>query len=133
MLAVVHHGCVHLAAGKTGDSPRRPAAQRRYRGFMVAAARLPRSVQTAAALAAGLALADSSVVVLALPQILAELHASVSGAAAVIGAYTLALGLALPVVVRFSSGHDAARLAVLGMAGFALAGVACGGARPSSC
>ena len=54
----------------------------------------PRAVRLAAAIAAGLALADASVVVLALPPILAELDASVETVAAVIGAYTLALALA---------------------------------------
>jgi hypothetical protein len=57
----------------------------------------------------------------------------VSGAAAVIGAGTLALGLALPVVVRFSSGHDAAQLAVLGMPASRSRAWHAAAPRPSSC
>jgi hypothetical protein len=52
------------------------------------------------AAAAGLALADASVVTLALPRMLVELDASVEGVAAVIGVYTIVLALALPVAER---------------------------------
>jgi hypothetical protein len=45
--------------------------------------------------AVGLALADASIVTLALPPIIAELDASVEGAAAVLGVYTLVLAVAL--------------------------------------
>ncbi|MGH2948468.1 MAG: hypothetical protein ACRDPC_19785, partial [Solirubrobacteraceae bacterium] len=48
------------------------------------------------ALAVALALADASIVTLALPPILGELDVSVEGVAAVLGSYTLALALALP-------------------------------------
>jgi len=48
------------------------------------------------ALAVALALADASIVALALPPVLEELDASVEGVATVLGAYTLALALALP-------------------------------------
>ena len=51
-------------------------------------------------IAAGLALADASVVTLALPPVIAELDASIEQAAAVLGVYTLVLALALPLVVR---------------------------------
>ena len=51
-------------------------------------------------LAAGLVLADASVVTLALPPVIAELDASVEQAAAVLGVYTLVLAVALPLVVR---------------------------------
>ena len=44
-------------------------------------------------LAAALALADASVVTLALPPIIDELDTSVEGAAAVLGVYTLVLAL----------------------------------------
>jgi MFS family permease len=47
-------------------------------------------------LAAALALADASIVTLALPPIIDELDASVEGAAAVLGVYTLVLAVALP-------------------------------------
>jgi MFS family permease len=45
--------------------------------------------------AVGLALADASIVTLALPPIIAELDASVEGAAAVLGVYTLVMAVAL--------------------------------------
>src|SRR5829696_1177203 len=80
----------------------------------------------AATVGAGLALADASVVVLALPPILTEFDTSVEAVAAVIGAYTLALAAALPIVIRHRRGRHAGRLAALGMLGFALAGAACG-------
>ena len=53
-------------------------------------------LETAIALAAGLALADAAVVTLALPQVLVELDTTVEGVAAVIGVYTAVLALALP-------------------------------------
>src|SRR5215208_4875658 len=80
----------------------------------------------AATVGAALALADASVVVLALPPILTEFDASVEAVAAVIGAYTLALAAALPIIVRHRRGRHAGRLAALGMLGFALASAACG-------
>ena len=46
-------------------------------------------------MAVGLALADASIVTLALPPIIAELDASVEGAAAVLGVYTLVMAVAL--------------------------------------
>src|SRR2546423_9973293 len=45
--------------------------------------------------AAGLALADASIVTLALPRLLAQLHATVEGVTAVIGVYTVVLAAAL--------------------------------------
>jgi hypothetical protein len=51
-------------------------------------------------LAAGLVLADASVVTLALPPVIAELDASVEQAAAVLGVYTAVLAVALPLVTR---------------------------------
>jgi MFS family permease len=79
-----------------------------------------------ATVGAGLALADASVVVLALPPILTELDASVEAAAAVIGAYTLALAVALPITIRYHRRNESTRAAALGMLGFALAGAGCG-------
>jgi hypothetical protein len=73
-------------------------------------------------LAAGLVLADASVVTLALPPIIAELDASVEQAAAVLGVYTLVLAVALPLVTRL----PARRLAVGGALAFALASAGCG-------
>ena len=77
-------------------------------------------------LAAGLALADASVVTLALPPIIDELDASVEGAAAVLGSYTLVLGLALPGAawVRVEVGSRA--LGAGGALLFAAASLGCG-------
>ena len=47
------------------------------------------------AIAAGLALADASVVTLALPDLLVDLHTTVEGVAAVIGVYTIVLAITL--------------------------------------
>ena len=49
----------------------------------------------ALALAAGLVLADASIVTLGLPELLAELHTTIVGVAAVIGVYTAVLAIAL--------------------------------------
>ena len=78
------------------------------------------------AAAAGLALADASVVVLALPSILSELDTTVEGAAAVIGVYTLALAVALPAgeALRRRTGARVAGSAALLV--FAVASLLCG-------
>jgi Major Facilitator Superfamily len=75
-------------------------------------------------LAAGLALADASVVTLALPPIIDELGASVEGAAAVLGCYTLVLALALPLAARLRAGPRAVGSG--GGALFAAASLGCG-------
>jgi hypothetical protein len=75
------------------------------------------------AIGVALALADASVVTLALPPILIELDTTVEGVAAVIGVYTLVLAVGLPLAAwlrRVVSDR------VLGVAGFALFGVASG-------
>jgi len=82
--------------------------------------------RTAIAIAAGLAVADASVVVLALPPILVELDASVEGVAAVIGSYTLALALALLALTRWGARPAAAQLGWIGMLGFAAASAGSG-------
>src|SRR5262245_37471556 len=82
--------------------------------------------QLAAALAAGLALADASVVVLALPPIILDLDASIEGVGAVIGVYTLTLALALFAATRWRGRLDALRLGWIGMLGFAAASAGCG-------
>jgi hypothetical protein len=73
-------------------------------------------------LAAGLALADASIVTLALPPIIDELDASVEGAAAVLGCYTLVLAVVLPLLPRFSPRG----LGVFGGLVFAAASLGCG-------
>src|SRR3954453_11458874 len=69
------------------------------------------------AIAAGLALADASIVTLALPDILRELHTTIEGVAAVIGIYTLVIAVALLPLERVAS---RASLRVVGACGFAL-------------
>ena len=73
-------------------------------------------------LAAGLALADASVVTLALPPIIAELDASIEQAAAVLGVYTFALAVALPLVTTLAP----RTLAVGGALIFAAGSLGCG-------
>ena len=51
--------------------------------------------RVALALAAGIALADASIVTLGLPSILIELDATVEGVALVLGVYTAVLALTL--------------------------------------
>src|SRR3954447_9341416 len=79
-------------------------------------------------LAAGvaLALADASVVTLALPPLLDELDTTVEGVAAVIGVYTLVLAATLPLA---ELARRRAGTRIFGIAGFALfaaAGIGCG-------
>jgi hypothetical protein len=74
-------------------------------------------------LAAALALADASVVTLALPPIIDELGATVQGAAAVLGSYTLVLAVALLVAARARVGFRA--LGAGGAAVFAVASLGC--------
>jgi MFS family permease len=76
------------------------------------------------ALAAGLALADASVVTLALPRLLTQLDATVEGVAAVIGVYTVVLAAALLPAERLLRRIGPQRL---GGAGLALFGAACVG------
>ena len=75
------------------------------------------------AIAAGLALADSSIVALALPPILSDLHTTVEGVAAVIGVYTLVLAAGiLPaawLARRIGPGHAGA-IGLLVLAGASL-------------
>jgi predicted MFS family arabinose efflux permease len=80
------------------------------------------------AVAAGLALADASVVTLALPRLLTELHATVEGVAAVIGVYTVVLAVALLPAERLRRRHGARRLGAVGLALFAVACIGCAAA-----
>jgi hypothetical protein len=73
------------------------------------------------AIAAGLALADAAVVILALPPLLLELDTSVEGVAAVIGVYTAVLALALPVSAALHSRATGSAGALL----FAAASIGC--------
>ncbi|QEC50475.1 MFS transporter [Baekduia soli] len=78
------------------------------------------------AVAAGLALADASVVTLALPQLLRELDTSVEGVASILGVYTVVLAAALLPAERLSRVAGAPRTAAAGMLVFAAASVVCG-------
>jgi predicted MFS family arabinose efflux permease len=69
------------------------------------------------AVAAGLAMADASIVTLALPDILRELDTTIEGVAAVIGLYTLVIAVALLPLERVASRTS---VHVVGACGFAL-------------
>jgi MFS family permease len=78
------------------------------------------------AVAAGLALADASIVTLALPQLLYQLHTTVEGVASVLGVYTVVLCLALLPAELLQRAIGAPRAAGAGLALFAAASVVCG-------
>ena len=80
------------------------------------------------AVAAGLGLADASIVTLALPDILRELNTSVEGVAAVIGVYTVVLAIALIPFERAASAFSVRAVGAGGFALFAVASAACAGA-----
>jgi MFS family permease len=78
------------------------------------------------AVAVGLALADASVVTLALPELIVELDTTVEGVAAVLGVYTLVLAVALIPAERVRQLAGSARLGGWGFMLFAGAGAGCG-------
>jgi predicted MFS family arabinose efflux permease len=78
------------------------------------------------ALAAGIALADASIVTLGLPSILVELDATVEGVALVLGVYTAVLAIALLPAAGLARRYGDAHLGAAGMALFALASIGCG-------
>ena len=81
----------------------------------------------AIALAAGLALADASIVTLGLPSILVELDTTVEGVALVLGVYTAVLAVALlPLRVASPAGAAPPGWAPWGLTLFGLASLACG-------
>jgi MFS family permease len=77
------------------------------------------------AVAAGLALADASIVALALPPLLRELGTTVVGVAAVLGVYVLVLAAALPGAAVLERRHGAARVGAIGLGLFAAASLLC--------
>lgn len=78
-------------------------------------------------LAVGLVLADSAIVTLALPEVLRDYDAQVSGVSWVLTAYNLVLGLAAVPAARGSlTTHGAARTGVVGVVIFAAASAVCG-------
>jgi predicted MFS family arabinose efflux permease len=79
----------------------------------------------ALAVAAGLALADGSIVTLALPEILRDLNTSVEGVAAVIGLYTLVIAVAVLPFERLAARGSVRAVGASGFALMALASVGC--------
>ena len=78
------------------------------------------------AIAAGIALADASIVTLGLPSILIELDATVEGVALVLGVYTAVLAVALLPAVHLCRRIGAGHLGVAGFALFLAASIGCG-------
>ncbi|HEY6758368.1 MAG TPA: MFS transporter, partial [Baekduia sp.] len=78
------------------------------------------------AVAAGLALADASIVTLALPQLLQELDTTVEGVASILGVYTVVLAATLLPAERLQRVYGAPRTGAAGLALFATASVVAG-------
>jgi drug/metabolite transporter (DMT)-like permease len=87
----------------------------------------PRAITLA--VAAGVALADASIVTLALPEILRDLDTSVEGVAAVIGVYTAVLAIALVPLERLAARHSTHLIGAGGFALLAVAGIVCASAQ----
>jgi MFS family permease len=85
----------------------------------------PRPRVAALALAVGLVLADSSIVVLALPQIYRELGTSVAGVSWVLVSFNLVMALAAVPAAHLARRVGPGRAAAVGLAVFAGAGLAC--------
>ena len=86
----------------------------------------PRPRLTALAIAVGLVLADSSIVVLALPQIYRDLDTSVAGVTWVLVSFNLVMALAAVPAAHLARRIGPGRAAAIGLAVFAGAGLACG-------
>jgi MFS family permease len=86
----------------------------------------PRPRLAALALAVGLVLADSSIVVLALPDIYRELDTSVAGVTWVLVSFNLVMALAAVPAAHLARRIGPGRAAAVGLAVFAGAGLACG-------
>jgi MFS family permease len=86
----------------------------------------PRPRLSALALAVGLVLADSSIVVLALPEIYRELDTSVAGVTWVLVSFNLVMALAAVPAAHLARRIGPGRAAAVGLAVFAGAGLACG-------
>jgi MFS family permease len=86
----------------------------------------PRPRLAALALAVGLVLADSSIVVLALPEIYRDLDTSVAGVTWVLISFNLVMALAAVPAAHLARRIGPGRAAALGLAVFAGAGLACG-------
>jgi MFS family permease len=86
----------------------------------------PRPRLAALTLAVGLVLADSSVVVLALPEIYRQLDTSVAGVTWVLVSFNLVMALAAVPAALVARRVGPGRTAAVGLAVFAGAGLACG-------
>jgi MFS family permease len=86
----------------------------------------PRPRLAALAVAVGLVLADSSIVVLALPQIYRDLDTSVAGVTWVLVSFNLVMALAAVPAAHVARRIGPGRAAAIGLAVFAGAGLACG-------
>src|SRR6201996_72526 len=75
--------------------------------------------------AVALVLADGSIVSLALPRVLVDLHTTVVGLAAILFVYMAVLAVAALVTAQFGGRRDARQLASWGFALVAVAGVVC--------
>jgi MFS family permease len=89
-------------------------------------AEAPRPRAAALALAVGLVLADSSVVVLALPEIYRDFDTSVAGVTWVLVSFNLVMALAAVPAALIARRVGPGRSAAVGLAIFAGAGLACG-------
>ena len=85
------------------------------------------------ALAAGIALADASIVTLGLPSILVELNATVEGVALVLGVYTAVLALALLPAAWLCRRYGDAHVGAAGLALFFAASIGCGASDHWAC
>ncbi len=85
----------------------------------------PRPRVAALAIAVGLVLADSSIVVLALPEIYRELDTSVAGVTWVLISFNLVMALAAVPAAHLARRVGPGRAAAVGLAVFAGAGIAC--------
>jgi MFS family permease len=85
----------------------------------------PRPRVAALVIAVGLVLADSSIVVLALPQIYRELDTSVAGVTWVLVSFNLVMALAAVPAAHLARRAGPGRTAAVGLAVFAGAGLAC--------
>ncbi len=86
----------------------------------------PRPRLTALAVAVALILADSSIVVLALPRIYRDLDTSVAGVTWVLVSFNLVMALAAVPAAHLARRIGPGRAAAIGLAVFAGAGLACG-------
>jgi MFS family permease len=86
----------------------------------------PRPRLTALTVAVALVLADSSIVVLALPQIYRDLDTSVAGVTWVLISFNLVMALAAVPAAHLARRIGPGRAAAIGLAVFAGAGLACG-------